>query len=250
MTPQYVRRRDGSGRRRRERALQKDGGAGASACASRGRRAWCLVSGGLSDAESRWRRPHRLIVYSHLGGGRSRRRVRQDPHVRPHVRTASSFASRQRIVPAQRLSLVRPVGKLGMTICYDLRFPGLFRSLAQAGSNFISVPSSFQRQTAGSLATACARSCDRERVLYFRAGNVRRSSGTARRTAIPLCGSTLGRNHCGRRRIAQYRLCGIRSHTRSESARDDSFASSTVDFYFLKPRQAGCSAACGADAKP
>ena len=33
--------------------------------------------------------------------------------------------------------------QLGMTICYDLRFPALFRSLAQAGANVIVVPSAF-----------------------------------------------------------------------------------------------------------
>lgn len=40
-----------------------------------------------------------------------------------------------------------PLGCIGMTVCYDLRFPGLFRALAQAGAEFITVPSSFQRQT-------------------------------------------------------------------------------------------------------
>jgi len=40
-----------------------------------------------------------------------------------------------------------PWGKLGMTICYDVRFPHLYRSLAQRGAEFLSVPSSFQRQT-------------------------------------------------------------------------------------------------------
>ena len=40
-----------------------------------------------------------------------------------------------------------PLGKVGLTICYDLRFPGLFRTLAQAGAQLITVPSSFQRQT-------------------------------------------------------------------------------------------------------
>ena len=34
-----------------------------------------------------------------------------------------------------------PWGKLGMSICYDLRFPNMFRNLAQKGSLFISVPS-------------------------------------------------------------------------------------------------------------
>jgi predicted amidohydrolase len=36
-----------------------------------------------------------------------------------------------------------PVGKLGLTICYDLRFPGLFARLAEADADLIAVPSSF-----------------------------------------------------------------------------------------------------------
>jgi predicted amidohydrolase len=36
-----------------------------------------------------------------------------------------------------------PWGKLGMTICYDLRFPHLYRALANAGASLLSVPSSF-----------------------------------------------------------------------------------------------------------
>ena len=35
----------------------------------------------------------------------------------------------------------------GMTICYDLRFPHLYRALAQGGADFISVPSAFTRPT-------------------------------------------------------------------------------------------------------
>jgi deaminated glutathione amidase len=33
--------------------------------------------------------------------------------------------------------------KIGMTICYDVRFPHLFRTLAQAGANIITIPSAF-----------------------------------------------------------------------------------------------------------
>lgn len=40
-----------------------------------------------------------------------------------------------------------PWGPLGMTICYDLRFPQLYRALAKAGALFLAVPSSFQRET-------------------------------------------------------------------------------------------------------
>jgi predicted amidohydrolase len=36
-----------------------------------------------------------------------------------------------------------PWGILGMTVCYDLRFPYLYRALAQAGADFLSIPSAF-----------------------------------------------------------------------------------------------------------
>ena len=40
-----------------------------------------------------------------------------------------------------------PWGRLGITICYDLRFPALYRGLAEAGSTFLAIPSSFTKQT-------------------------------------------------------------------------------------------------------
>jgi predicted amidohydrolase len=40
-----------------------------------------------------------------------------------------------------------PWGDLGMTICYDLRFPYLYRALAQAGASYLSVPAAFTRVT-------------------------------------------------------------------------------------------------------
>jgi deaminated glutathione amidase len=36
-----------------------------------------------------------------------------------------------------------PWGRLGMSVCYDLRFPQLYRALAQAGADFLAVPSVF-----------------------------------------------------------------------------------------------------------
>lgn len=36
-----------------------------------------------------------------------------------------------------------PVGTLGFTICYDLRFPALFSALAEAGADVITVPAAF-----------------------------------------------------------------------------------------------------------
>jgi predicted amidohydrolase len=36
-----------------------------------------------------------------------------------------------------------PVGRLGLTICYDLRFPGLFARLAESDADVIAVPAAF-----------------------------------------------------------------------------------------------------------
>jgi predicted amidohydrolase len=40
-----------------------------------------------------------------------------------------------------------PWGTLGLTVCYDLRFPQVYRALAKAGADFLAIPSSFTRQT-------------------------------------------------------------------------------------------------------
>ena len=40
-----------------------------------------------------------------------------------------------------------PFAKIGMTICYDIRFPQLYRQLAQAGAQIITVPAAFNHIT-------------------------------------------------------------------------------------------------------
>jgi deaminated glutathione amidase len=40
-----------------------------------------------------------------------------------------------------------PFGRLGLSICYDLRFPQLYRALATSGAEFIAIPSAFTKQT-------------------------------------------------------------------------------------------------------
>ena len=40
-----------------------------------------------------------------------------------------------------------PWGRLGLSICYDLRFPNLYRKLSKSGSLFISIPSAFTETT-------------------------------------------------------------------------------------------------------
>lgn len=40
-----------------------------------------------------------------------------------------------------------PWGRLGLSICYDLRFPYLYRALAKGGASFLAVPAAFTRLT-------------------------------------------------------------------------------------------------------
>lgn len=47
-----------------------------------------------------------------------------------------------------KLALVEtPWGPLGMTVCYDLRFPHLYRDYAKAGAVMLTIPSAFTRPT-------------------------------------------------------------------------------------------------------
>ncbi|WP_339948314.1 carbon-nitrogen hydrolase family protein [uncultured Albimonas sp.] len=40
-----------------------------------------------------------------------------------------------------------PWGRIGMSICYDLRFPALYRALAEAGAEILTIPSAFTQPT-------------------------------------------------------------------------------------------------------
>ena len=57
-------------------------------------------------------------------------------------RESSTFES------GKKISIIDiPWGKIGLTICYDLRFPGLYKSIATRGARFITVPSAFTKYT-------------------------------------------------------------------------------------------------------
>lgn len=64
-----------------------------------------------------------------LGGGES-------------YRESATFQPGDRAVVAET-----PWGGLGLSVCYDLRFPHLYRRLAQAGARLLSVPAAFTRIT-------------------------------------------------------------------------------------------------------
>lgn len=64
------------------------------------------------------------------------------------VTPEETFRESESFRPGNRAVLAEtPWGKLGMTVCYDLRFPHLFRCLAKAGAAFLSVPAAFSHVT-------------------------------------------------------------------------------------------------------
>lgn len=55
-----------------------------------------------------------------------------------------SYLESARVMPGEKLALAdTPWGVCGLSICYDLRFAGLYRALAEAGANMLAVPSAF-----------------------------------------------------------------------------------------------------------
>jgi predicted amidohydrolase len=147
LSPEYFLMMDGSGRTMREGALDERGEPALSTLAALAREleVWVLA-GSVTLKAGDGRMCNRSVLISAEG-------LLEATYDKIHmfdvslpdgkvIRESSAYRSGERAVVAET-----PWGRLGMTVCYDLRFPVLFRALAQAGAEFISVPSSFQRQT-------------------------------------------------------------------------------------------------------
>ena len=84
-----------------------------------------------------------------------------------------------------------PFGSIGMTVCYDVRFPHLHRALAQAGAQILTVPAAFNHITgaahwevllrARAIETGCfvlaPAQCGQHAADHAKTGRVRRSYG-------------------------------------------------------------------------
>lgn len=58
--------------------------------------------------------------------------------------TGEQYRESKAVIPGDKAVIADlPDAKLGMTICYDVRFPQLFRSLAQKGAEILAVPAAF-----------------------------------------------------------------------------------------------------------
>jgi nitrilase len=61
----------------------------------------------------------------------------------------NAYRESQSIAPgaAQAVAVDSPAGRLGLSVCYDLRFPELYRRLVGAGTEVLAVPSAFTDRT-------------------------------------------------------------------------------------------------------
>lgn len=153
LTPEYTLMMDGSGRVMRDHALPADGGAPlAELCAlAKELNVWLLIGSlTLRTGEEGEGADTRIVNRSFLIDAQGATVATYDKiHMfdvtlpdGKVIRESSAYRPGDKAVTADT-----PFGTVGLTICYDLRFPQLFRTLAQAGAQIITVPSSFQRQT-------------------------------------------------------------------------------------------------------
>ena len=64
------------------------------------------------------------------------------------IKDGQNYKESSSVAAGERAEVVTlPWGRLGLTICYDLRFPQLYRQLAQAGADFIAIPAAFTAKT-------------------------------------------------------------------------------------------------------
>ncbi len=66
-----------------------------------------------------------------------------DVKVRPGI---EEYSESKTVIPGEANHIVcvdSPIGKIGLSVCYDLRFPELYRKLLQKGAEILMIPSAF-----------------------------------------------------------------------------------------------------------
>ncbi|MES2562406.1 MAG: carbon-nitrogen hydrolase family protein [Pseudomonadota bacterium] len=147
LMPEYALMMDGSGRIMRERALDADGGPVLAELRALAQTlsVWLLV-GSLTLKTATNRIANRSLLIAADGVViATYDKIHMFDVTLPDgkvIKESSAYCPGNSAVIADT-----PWGRMGLTICYDLRFPQLYRMLAQAGAQYLTVPSSFQRAT-------------------------------------------------------------------------------------------------------
>jgi predicted amidohydrolase len=147
LTPEYTLMMDGIGRVMRERALEADGKPALPDLQALAKElsVWMLV-GSLTLKTGADRIANRSYLIAADGGVvASYDKIHMFDVTLPDgkvIRESSAYC------PGERATIAAtPWGRIGLTVCYDLRFPHLYRALAKAGARYLTIPSSFQRAT-------------------------------------------------------------------------------------------------------
>ncbi|MCW9011690.1 carbon-nitrogen hydrolase family protein [Marinobacter sp.] len=82
----------------------------------------------------------------------------------------------------QAITVDTPAGRLGLAICYDLRFPELFRALREQGAEWICLPSAFTWQTGNAHWHALIRARAIENQVWVVASGQGGQNSSRRRT--------------------------------------------------------------------
>lgn len=84
---------------------------------------------------------------------------------------------------SQPLVVDSPVGRLGVAVCYDIRFPELFRIMLQAGVDVVAVPAAFTLHTGEAHWLPLLRARAIETQCYIIGANQGGTHGKRRRTS-------------------------------------------------------------------
>jgi len=107
---------------------------------------WLLL-GSLTEASEDPKRPYNTTVVLD-SEGEVRGTYRKIHLFSLHSRNAVIVDEKLTIAPGdQPTVLTTPFGGLGLSICYDLRFPEMYRALMGAGATLLAVPSAFTERT-------------------------------------------------------------------------------------------------------
>lgn len=146
---------------------------------------------------------------------------------RGRYRESDDFAHGEQVVVVDT-----PVGRLGLTVCYDLRFPELYSALREAGAELISVPAAFTAVTGAAHWQVLTRARAIETQCYLlAAGQGGEHPGprwTFGHSAIIDPWGRAGRAGSGRSRLAgftRWRRAGGHSPTHAGAAAPPSFSS-------------------------
>ncbi len=106
------------------------------------------------------------IVYNHVGQPVAR-------YDKIHlfdviVSETESYQESDSTEPGNELVVVdTPLGTLGLSVCYDIRFPGLFTQLCQQGAQIIAIPAAFTEKTGQAHWHVLTRARAIENVCYI-----------------------------------------------------------------------------------